>query len=142
MIRVIAIDGIIDGLALLPAVAWLIAVIVRKRSGTAVGPLVRATVAAAILSFVLAHVNRWADLWPAHPNFPSGHETFASCMAVALAALDRRSLAFSAVLLAALGYALVRAGWHGRFEVVGGFLLGSAVMAASLKVSGAWPRSL
>jgi membrane-associated phospholipid phosphatase len=131
----------LDGMAALPAIVWLAYVIARVRRGVRNPAFVRATVEAVVAAFLLAHVNRWFDLWKSHPNFPSGHETVATCMAVALAAIDRRTLPFSAVLLAVLGYWLVRTGWHGRFEVIGGFLLGAAVMLVSLKVNRVPPRT-
>ena len=119
----------IDGLATLPFLLWCLIVALRRARGQRLAPLVRAALWAIALSFVLAHVNRWFDLWKSHPNFPSGHETFASCMGTALVLIDRRWVWLVLPLLGLLGYALVRAGWHGRLEVVGGFLLGTAVMA-------------
>lgn len=125
----------IDTLATLPALVWLVVVLLRWRSGASVTAAVRAGVLAVAVSYVLAHVNRWLDLWKSHPYFPSGHETFASCMCALLVALDRRFLVPSMLVLALLGYSLVRSGWHGRFEVVGGFVLGAGVAACALQVN-------
>ncbi len=121
----------IECLAALPALLWAVALLARRHRGEPVAPLVRATLLAVLVSFVLAHLNRWFDLWKSHPYFPSGHETFASCMGAALVFADRRYAVVAAILLAVLGYALVRAGWHGRFEVVAGFLLGAATLAVT-----------
>lgn len=123
----------LDSLATLPAIVWIVVILVRRRRGLPVGALVRATLLALVVSFVLAHVNRWLDLWKSHPYFPSGHETFASCMCAALVVLDRRFLVPAMLLLALLGYSLVRTGWHGRFEVVGGFVLGAGIAALALQ---------
>ncbi|MGH7737092.1 MAG: phosphatase PAP2 family protein [Candidatus Tyrphobacter sp.] len=128
------IAALLDSLAALPAVVWLIATSRDARAGR--GPFIRATIEAVVLSFVLAHVNRWFDLWKTHPYFPSGHETFAACVATALVVRDRRYLIFALVVLVILGYGLVRSGWHGRFEVVAGFILGSVVTLTTLKANG------
>jgi len=121
--------AVIECLALLPLPLWIVALLARRRRGEPIAALVRATLFAVLVSFVLAHVNRWFDVWKSHPYFPSGHETFASCMGAAVVVADRRYVGLCAVLLATLGYALVRAGWHGRFEVIAGFLLGTATLA-------------
>ncbi len=126
--RHVLVPAIINGLAALPFVLWLFVVALRRVRGEDVATFVRAAIWAIAASYVLAHVNRWFDLWKAHPNFPSGHETFASCMSTALVFIDRRWGVLVLPLLALLAYALVRAGWHGRLEVVAGFLLGTAVM--------------
>ncbi len=121
----------IECLAALPALLWVIVLLERRHRGKPVALLVRATLVAVLASFVLAHVNRWFDLWRSHPYFPSGHETFASCMGAALVFADRRYAPAAVIVLAALGYALVRAGWHGRLEVIAGFLLGTATLAVT-----------
>jgi hypothetical protein len=115
------VDGVIDGLAVLPSLVF------RRRP---IQNEIRATLWAIALSYVLAHVNRWFALWPAYPNFPSGHMTFASCVWTELVALDRR-YAFAAVpALAVLGYELFHAGWQGRVDIAGGVVLGPLVMLA------------
>lgn len=123
---------VIDPLAALPAVVWIAAVLLRARApGTRAHAT--ATVLAVVVSYLLAHVNRWFGLWPAHPNFPSGHETFASCVSVMLVQLDSRFLWLVVPILAVLGYLLVVSGWHSRSEVLGGFVLGVAVAGAALQ---------
>ncbi len=132
---------LIDSLAALPAAVWLCAVISQSRRERRVANFAWATLAAVVISGILAHVNRWLFLWKSHPNFPSGHETFAACVGTALVALDRRYLPLSLAICVVLGYALVRAGWHGRLEVAGGFILGIAVAAGALQVNGIDPRT-
>jgi len=133
--------ALIEMLAALPAVAWLVAAATRRSRGRPIAAFVRTTILAVLLSFVLAHINRWFDLWKAHPYFPSGHETFAACMATALVVLGRRTLVPMLALLALLGYLLVRMGWHGRFEVVAGAALGAAVTLAVVQVNRALTRT-
>lgn len=129
------IAAFIDTLATLPALAWIVVMLVRRERNLPVSAQIRAAVLAVVISFVLAHVNRWFDLWKQHPYFPSGHETFAACACTLLVAIDRRFLVPAMLLLALLGYSLVRTGWHGRFEVIGGFVLGAAVAACTLQVN-------
>ncbi|HEY9084752.1 MAG TPA: phosphatase PAP2 family protein [Candidatus Tyrphobacter sp.] len=125
----------IDGLTALFALLWIYTLVARRRRGAPLGGSVRATLWAVVISFTLAHVNRWFDLWPAHPYFPSGHETLAACLATAAALEDRRLALLAFPLLALLGYALVRSGWHDRMEVVAGFLLGALVMAIAARIA-------
>lgn len=117
----------INGLALLPALVIVGFALHAPRRAVAI---LTVSGCAIIISYVLAHVNRWFGLWPAHPYFPSGHETFASCCWTVLTLLDRRSAIPAIVALALLAYSLVIAGWHGRLDVVGGFVLGLVVSAA------------
>ena len=124
----------IEFLAVLPAALWILTIAAQARRGRAAVAVAWPVVVAVAISFVLAHVNRWFDLWKAHPYFPSGHETFAACMATALVYADRRWAVPMLALLALLGSMLVRAGWHGRMEVVAGALLGIVVAAAVLQV--------
>jgi membrane-associated phospholipid phosphatase len=112
----------------LPFAGWLVLLAVLNRRGVRVVGLVRATLWALVVSFILAHVNRWFLLWHRDPNFPSGHETFASCLWTAVVLIDRRFIIAALPLLALLAYVLVRAGWHGRLDVLGGFLLGTIAM--------------
>lgn len=120
----------IDGLAALPFLLWLVAVELRRRRAQPTASLIRAALCAIAVSYLLAHLNRWLRLWPGRPDFPSGHVTFASCCWYALALLDRRFALLGLPLLGVLAYALVAAGWHGRLDVAGGFVLGSLAMAA------------
>jgi membrane-associated phospholipid phosphatase len=120
----------IDALAALPFLIWVVTIAVRSKRSEPVAAIVRATLWAVAISYLLAHVNRWLDLWASHPNFPSGHVTAATCMWTALALVDRRYAPLGLAVLALLAYALVAAGWHGRLDVAGGFVLGSMAMLA------------
>lgn len=124
----------IDGLVVLLAALWLLSILECRRRGKPVGAIVRATLLAVVISYVLAHLDRWFYFWPYHPDFPSGHETFASCIGTALVIEDRRFIWLVIPLLVLLGYALVRSGWHVPTDVVGGFLLGIVVMLVCYKV--------
>lgn len=135
------IAAFIDALAATPSLLWLVVIARRHERGLPISATVRATLLAVVLSYVLAHVNRWLDLWKAHPNFPSGHETFAACVGAALVYLDRRFLPYVLAILALLGFGLVRAGWHSRYEVIAGFLLGAGITACTLQVQRVWPRT-
>ena len=121
---------VIDGLVALLVLLWLLAIVARRRRGERVGGSLRATLWAVVISFIIAHVNRWFDLWPAHPYFPSGHETLAACLATAIVLENRRFALLAFALTAFLGYALVRFGWHDPMEVVAGFALGTLTALA------------
>lgn len=121
------VEVVIDGLVALLVLLWLFSLLARRRSGEHLDGYVRTTLWAVVISYVFAHVNRWFDLWHAHPYFPSGHETLAACVGAAIVNRDRRYLFLVATLLALLGYALVRAGYHDPTEVVAGFVLGTVV---------------
>ncbi len=130
----------IDGLVALLALLWLLTLVARRRRGEPIVGSVRATLWAIVISFILAHLNRWFDLWPAHPYFPSGHETFAACIGTAAVFEKRRLVLPVFALIALLGYGLVRLGWHDPMEVIAGFALGTVVAAGALKVNSARSR--
>lgn len=114
---------------MLPFLVW-IGVLVYLYRRHPIGNEIRATLWAIAISYVLAHVNRWLGLWPAYPNFPSGHMTFASCVWTKLVLIDRR-YSFAAVTgLGLLAYALYHSAWHGRVDLLGGFVLGVLVTIA------------
>lgn len=79
----------------------------------AAGPLV--------LAIVLAHLNRWFDLWPAHRYFASGHMTFCLGMSYSMARLRPASLAITLPLLALEGIGLVAFHFHVLADVLGAF---------------------
>ncbi|HVK06245.1 MAG TPA: phosphatase PAP2 family protein [Armatimonadaceae bacterium] len=74
---------------------------------------------------------RW-EVWPGHPGFPSGHETFTVSAAMCLVLLHgaRRWLLPGVVASALMGWAVVRAGFHHPPEVAGAVVLGVAGAAA------------
>ena len=107
-------------LDLLLAAAWFFFVVLLARArSTPLKGYVVATIAAVALTYALAHVNRWFDLWPPHKYFPSGHETLAASLGTSLAWRDRRWLWLAIPLAAVLAIALVRAGWHTWLDIGG-----------------------
>ena len=79
------------------------------------------------IATILAHLNRWFDLWPAHRWFASGHMTFCFGVALSLAMLRPWSLVITIPLLAPFGVALVALHFHNVWDVLGAFPLVLAV---------------
>jgi len=50
------------------------------------------------LAVVLAESGKYFQVWPGHPSFPSGHETFGLCAAANLALSQKRANAVKAAL--------------------------------------------
>jgi hypothetical protein len=71
------------------------------------------------IATVLAHVNRWFDLWPAHLYFASGHMTFSFGVALSLGLLRPWTLAITLPLLIPFGIALVVLHFHDVVDVLG-----------------------
>jgi membrane-associated phospholipid phosphatase len=67
---------------------------------------------------------RSALVWPEHPSFPSGHETFGLCAATSLVFWDRRWLVIVLPLTILLAWALVAAHFHRPIDVAGALLVG------------------
>jgi hypothetical protein len=97
----------------------------------------RALVALVIAS-VLAHTNRWFDLWPAHRFFASGHMTFCLGVALSLGMLRPWTLAITLPLLVPFGVALVALHFHNVWDVLGAFPL---VLGVYLAVDRFWSLS-
>ncbi len=89
---------------------------------------------ALVIAVVLAHVNRWFDLWPAHRLFPSGHMTFCLGVALSLGMLRPWSLAITLPLLVPFGVALVALGFHTVWDVLGAIPLVLGVYGVVHKV--------
>lgn len=79
------------------------------------------------VAVALAETGKALPVWPAHPGFPSGHETFGLTLATCLVCHDRRWLWAAALLAALLAWALVSAGYHRPVEVAGSLLIGPPV---------------
>jgi membrane-associated phospholipid phosphatase len=94
-------------------------------------PWMLASVAGIGLTVILAESGKHFSVWPGHPNFPSGHESFAASAATCLIVRDRRWAWVAVPLALTIGGALVAAGYHRPIEVVGGMILG-AVVAGSI----------
>ena len=73
---------------------------------------------------ILAESGKRWEVWPGHPNFPSGHETFCLAALTCLAVRDPRWLALGLPLSLALAWALVAARFHTPVEVAGALLTG------------------
>ena len=78
---------------------------------------------ALVLAIVLAHANRWFDLWPAHRLFASGHMTFCLGVSLSLGTLRPWTLAITLPLLVPFGVALVALHFHSVWDVLGAVLL-------------------
>lgn len=107
------------------ALALLAAIWLPRRDGSGPPPgvfTIRAVVAV-LLVFVVAHVNRWLHLWPAHPMFPSGHMAFAASIATSWFVLARRSLLWTVPLQIAYGALIVYLGYHVWSDIIGAWIV-------------------
>ena len=78
---------------------------------------------ALLLTFILAHINRWAHLWPGHYYFPSGHMTFFLTVATACFLVDRRSAFFTLPLALLYGQLIVFLNFHIWLDLAGALFL-------------------
>ena len=76
------------------------------------------------LAVALAEGGKRWEVWPGHPSFPSGHETFCLAAMTCLAARDPRWLALGLPLSLIMAWALIAAGFHTPTEVAGALLTG------------------
>jgi len=77
---------------------------------------------------LLAELGKKYHVWPGHPNFPSGHTTFATAAATVLILQRGRRWAWMMVTLALLeAFSLVYDRWHTPEEALGGLILGAAL---------------
>jgi membrane-associated phospholipid phosphatase len=94
----------------------------------------------ALLKLVLGPSPLWRTLHHSGHNYPSGHTTFVFAVAGYLAVIawrhERRWLtALAALLIIGLGPARVLTGIHLVSDVVGGYLLGAAMLLVALRVA-------
>ena len=76
------------------------------------------------LAVGLAESGKYFVVWPGHPSFPSGHETFALSLATSLVIWDRRWLALALPLAALQAWVLIIAHFHQPPDVVGSLFVG------------------
>ena len=76
------------------------------------------------LAVILAESGKYFEVWPGHPSFPSGHETFGLAAAVSLVVWDMRWLWLAVPFIVLLSWALVAAQYHHPLDVAGAWLLG------------------
>lgn len=109
-------------LIVLVALAWM-----RRSRGLCTGKFLAASAVALLVTYLLAHINRWFLLWPANPVFPSGHATFLACAATSIFLVEWRTIFITLPL--ALGYAvlLVLMKWHSALDVIGALVFAPPV---------------
>ena len=78
------------------------------------------------LAVILAEGGKRWEVWPGHPSFPSGHETFCLAAMTCLAVRDVRWLGVGLPLSALMAWALVAAQFHTPVDVAGALLTGPA----------------
>jgi membrane-associated phospholipid phosphatase len=89
------------------------------------------------VAVVLAEAGKKYQVWNGHPNFPSGHTTFATSAAASLVLQRGRRWFWLVVPLAVLmGISLAYAGWHTPDEVLAGWVLGAIVPPLLWKLIG------
>ena len=76
------------------------------------------------LAVIAAEAGKRFEVWPGHPTFPSGHETFALAAGTLLIRHDPRWLVPVLLLVLVLAWALVRAYYHAPVDVAGALLTG------------------
>jgi membrane-associated phospholipid phosphatase len=101
-------------------VLWLGALVYERRRGRAgLAQYALASILGVVVSYLVVHGFRWLKLWPAYPEFPSGHEAFAASLGTSLALGNVRWLVVVVPLLAVLGVALVCAHYHVPLDIAG-----------------------
>ena len=85
------------------------------------------------LAVLAAEAGKRYMVWPGHPTFPSGHETFALAAGTLLIRHDVRWIAPVLPLTILLAWALVEAQFHFPVDVAGALLTGPP-----LALLGAW----
>jgi membrane-associated phospholipid phosphatase len=83
------------------------------------GQFMTKSIIAATTAVLIAHLNRFFDLYPAHLNFPSGHMTLSLSVAVSLGIVRPGTLALTLPALVLLGIGLVATGFHPVIDVLG-----------------------
>lgn len=76
------------------------------------------------LAVSLAESGKYFEVWPGHPGFPSGHESFALSLATSLVVWDCRWLALALPLAGLQAWILIIAHFHQPPDVVGALFVG------------------
>jgi membrane-associated phospholipid phosphatase len=80
------------------------------------------------VAVLLTEAGKRYEVWPGHPNFPSGHTTFATAAATSLVLQrGRRWLWLVAPLALLMGLSLAYGRWHTPDEVLAGWAVGTLV---------------
>lgn len=94
-----------------------------RRRGVFPGSYALASVVAVAGTYLIVHGFRWLHLWPGHPEFPSGHETFGASIGTSLVLWDVKWLIVVPLLVGILGVALVRAHYHDWLDIEGALVV-------------------
>jgi len=101
----------------------LAAPFVTPRRATALEYWVRCILGVGLAVILAESGKRW-EVWPGHPTFPSGHETFCLAAMTCLALRDPRWLVLGLPLSLVMAWALVAARFHTPIDVAGALLTG------------------
>jgi len=101
----------------------LAAPFVTPRRATALEYWVRCILGVGLAVILAESGKRW-EVWPGHPTFPSGHETFCLAAMTCLALRDPRWLVLGLPLSLVMAWALVAARFHTPVDVAGALLTG------------------
>jgi membrane-associated phospholipid phosphatase len=82
-----------------------------------------ASIVAVLLTQLAVHLFREGGFCDTQPNFPSGHEAFASSLITSMALWDRRWLLLLSPLALLLGISMVYIRMHSAIDVIGGAFL-------------------
>jgi len=108
------------------ALLWVVALVAsHRRPGILLWVL--ASAAGLAMAVMLAEYGKHHHVWPHHPSFPSGHETFGTSVATSLVWRDPRWLPVALLAAATLAWALVAARYHTGVDVAGAAVLGPVV---------------
>ena len=91
---------------------------------------------ALLVTFLIAHINRWMPLWRDHRAFPSGHMTFFLTVATSFFLLSRRSAMFTVPLALLYGWLIVFLGYHSWLDLLGALLVAVPVTLLCHRKSG------
>ena len=101
----------------------LAAPFVTPRRATALEYWVRCILGVGLAVILAESGKRW-EVWPGHPTFPSGHETFCLATMTCLAVRDPRWLCIGLPLSGLMAWVLVAARFHTPVDVAGALLTG------------------